>query len=85
MTAKFKIKTTFTLENKNYFVIAGELLAGEISKGMFIKTDAGRFLIKSIEITDKKNETLISLLIDKENAVKEHLFSNGKVLEIIDQ
>lgn len=87
MNCKFRISTTFTLESRKSFVIAGEVIEGNVSAEMSIKTTEGRVLIKSIEISDNKNEALTSLLVqyttDFENERFRNLFQKGITIEII--
>ena len=87
MSNQFKIRTTFTLESQDCFVVAGDIIEGEVTKGMLIKTDTGRVTIKSIEIATRKDESLTSLLIaygsDKERKRLQTQLTKGLTIYIL--
>jgi hypothetical protein len=77
MQAKFQIKTVFPIETKNYLVIGGTILEGEIGKGMSFTINNKKLTIKSVEFIDgygETNESLTGLLLEyKDEQEKQEL------------
>jgi len=72
---KFKVKEVFTLENKNIFVLVGDVVEGEVSIGMVAMPNGDeneKYKILGVEFADKLPEKIsnIGLLLPLEEIRK---------------
>jgi hypothetical protein len=87
---KFKVKEVFTLENKNMFVLVGDVVEGEVSIGMVAipnSDEKEKYKILGVEFADKLSEKIsnIGLLLPldeiRKNEKENKGLWEGKVIE----
>ncbi len=68
--AEFLVADVFVIRNRNWFVLAGDILSGEISGGMRVSVPTyGNLEIRSIEFARKSNlREYVCLCIEREDA-----------------
>jgi len=68
--AKFHIRSSFVISSRNYFVVIGDIVEGEVGNGMILLTD---------------NDKTGNLIIDSVESVRGSLGSVGLVFKYIQQ